>query len=114
MPGQPQRHTVLLTQWAEQDLEAIHGYIAESDCLANANRVLHDLMAVVERLSLFPERGNYPKELAALGIKAYRQTTFKPYRVVYEVVQQQVIIHLIADGRRNMQSVLASRLLGAA
>jgi toxin ParE1/3/4 len=104
---------VLLTEGAEQDLEAIHDYISEFDCIANANYVLDAVMDVVESLSRFPERGNYPKELVGLGIKEYRQTFFKPYRVIYRVTDSQVIIYLIADGRRDMQSVLARRLLGA-
>ena len=113
MAGTPAKFEVLLTEGAEQDLEAIHDYIAEFDCLANANYVLDQLMEVVESLSRFPERGSYPKELVALGIKEYRQTAFKPYRVLYRVTGSQVIIYLIADGRRDMQSVLARRLLGA-
>ena len=113
MAGAPARFEVLLTEGAEQDLEAIHDYISEFDCVANANYVLDKLMDVVESLSKFPERGSYPKELVGLGIKEYRQTFFKPYRVIYRVAGSQVIIYLIADGRRDMQSVLARRLLGA-
>ena len=104
---------VLLTEGAEQDLEAIHDYISEFDCVVNANYVLDELMSVVESLSKFPERGSYPKELVGLGIKEYRQTFFKPYRLIYRVTVSQVIINLMADGRRGMQSVLARRLLGA-
>jgi toxin ParE1/3/4 len=70
-------------------------------------------MDVVKSLSRFPERGSHPKELVGLGIKEYRQTFIKPYRVIYRVTRSQVIIYLIADGRRDMQSVLARRLLGA-
>ena len=113
MAGTPARFDVLLTKGAEQDLEAIHDHISEFDCVANANHVLDELMAVVESLSTFPERGSHPKELVGLGIKEYRQTFFKPYRVIYRVAGSQVIIYLIADGRRDMQSVLARRLLGA-
>jgi len=113
MAGRPTRYDVLLTHGAEQDLESIHDYIAEFDCVANANYVLDELMEVVEGLAQFPERGSYPKELLALGIKEYRQTSFKPYRVIYRVVGKQVVIYLIVDGRRDMQSVLARRLLGA-
>src|SRR4030095_11853482 len=54
-----------------------------------------------------------PKELIALGIKEYRQTSFKPCRVIYRVTGSQVVIYLIADGRRDMLSVLARTLLGA-
>ena len=113
MAGSPARFDVLLTDGAEQDLEAIHDYIAEFDCVANANYVLDELMDVVARLSSYPQRGSFPKELVSLGIKEYRQTLFKPYRVIYRVTGNQVIIHLIADGRRDMQTVLARRLLGA-
>ena len=113
MAGTPARFDVLLTKGAEQDLEAIHDHISEFDCVANANHVLDELMAVVESLSTFPERGSHPKELVCLGIREYRQTLFKPYRVIYRVAGSQVIIYLIADGRRDMQSVLARRLLAA-
>ncbi len=109
----PVKFEVVLTSGAEQDLEAIHDYIAEFDCVANADYVLDQLTDVARRLSSFPERGSYPKELVALGIKEYRQTAFKPYRVIYRVRGCQVVIYLIVDGRRDMQSVLARRLLGA-
>ena len=113
MAGVPAKFQVLLTAGAEQDLEAIHDYISEFDCVANANYVLDELTQVVKSLSKLPERGSYPKELVGLGIKEYRQTFFKPYRVIYRVTGSQVIIYLIADGRRDMQSILARRLLGA-
>jgi toxin ParE1/3/4 len=111
--GAPLKFEVLLTEGAEQDLESIHDYIAQFDCVANANYVLDQLVKVAESLQRFPERGSYPKELIALGIKEYRQTFFKPYRVIYRVVGSRVIIYLIADGRRDMQSLLARRLLRA-
>jgi toxin ParE1/3/4 len=113
MAGAPSKFEVLLTAGAEQDLESIYDYIAEFDCIANANYVLDQLTKVVASLARFPERGSYPKELIALGIKEYRQTSFKPYRAIYRVTGSQVMIYLIADGRRDMQSVLARRLLGA-
>ena len=61
----------------------------------------------------FPQRGSHPRELVALGIKDYRQTAFKPYRVIHRVLGRQIVLSLIVDGRRDMQSVLARRLLGA-
>ena len=107
------RYEVLLTAGAEQDLEAIHDYIAEFDCKANADHVLDRLLQVVESLATFPESGAYPRELIALGIRDYRQTAFKPYRVIYRVIERKVYVYVIADGRRDMQTLLARRLLGA-
>ena len=113
MANSPARYKVLLTDGAEHDLEAIYDYIAEFDSVASANRVLDQVMAIVESLSHFPGRGSYPKELVALGIKEYRQALFQPYRAIYRIAGKQVIIYLIADGRRDMQAALARRLLGA-
>ncbi len=111
MPA-PASYEVLLTAGAEQDLESIHDHIAEFDCVENADRVLGQLMGVVERLSQFPERGSHPKELLALGMRDHRQTHFKPWRVIYRVIERRVVIYLIVDGRRDMTAVLARRLLG--
>jgi toxin ParE1/3/4 len=40
----------------------------------------------------------------------YRQVFFKPYRIIYEVCRSEILIHLIADGRRNLQPLLLRRL----
>lgn len=103
---------VLITEGAEQDLEALFDYIAEHDCRANAEYVLDELMAVVDSLRTHPERGAYPKELSALGMREYRQLHFKPYRVIYRIIGQRVYIYLIADGCRDLASLLSRRLLG--
>ena len=49
----------------------------------------------------------------ALGIREYRQTFFKPYRVIYRIIDRRVYVFLIANGRRDMQALLERRLLGA-
>jgi len=104
---------VLLTAGAEQDLEEIYDYIAESDSPARADHVLTRLLEAAGHLAAFPDRGSHPKELQALGIREYRQTFFKPYRLIYRVIGKQVLIYVIADGGRDMQSLLQRRLLGA-
>ena len=109
----PAKFAVVLTEGAEQDLAALYGYLAEFHSVANANRVLDKFIDLVESLAKFPERGTYPKELASLGIKEYRQAYCKPYRVIYRIAGTQVVICLLADGRRDMQSALAKRLLSA-
>lgn len=105
-------YKVLLTRGAERDLESIYDYIAEHDSRENADYVLDKLLEVVAALSAFPERGSHPKELLALGIREYRQAHFKPYRLIYRMTGKQVFIYIIADGRRDMQTLLSRRMLG--
>ena len=107
------RLEVLLTQDAEQDLEDLYAYIAEFDSPKSANHVLDRLLEVTESLAGSPERDSPPKELRSLGIREYRQVFFKPYRVIYRVLDRRVVIYVIADGRRDMQTLLSNRLLGS-
>lgn len=102
---------VLLTDDAEIDLQELYEYIAHSDSIQAADHVLHRLEEAASTLAEDPSRGSTPKELRSLGLGEYRQIFFKPYRVLYRVLDERVVIYLIADGRRNMQSLLSRRLL---
>ena len=108
----PVVYEVVLTQGAEQDLEALFDHVAENESVANAHRLLDNLMDVAQSLSKLPERGSRPKELLAVGIQEYRQVFFKPYRVIYRLHGKQAVVYLIADGRRDMPALLTRRLLG--
>ena len=105
------RLEVLLTADAERDLEDLYTYIASSDSRANADRVLDRLLGAAGSLASTPERGSHPRELRSVGITEFRQIFFQPYRVIYRVIEQRVVVYLIADGRRDMQELLSQRLL---
>jgi toxin ParE1/3/4 len=106
-------HEVVLTADASDDLMEIVDWIAVHDAPAKAGHVLERIDSELAGLARFPLRGAYPPELLALGIRDFRETFFKPYRIVYRVDGKRVHVHLIADGRRDMQALLARRLLGA-
>lgn len=103
---------VQLTEDALGDLDDIHAYVAAQDGLARADRLVDAIRGVLAKLADFPQRGEYPKELAALGIRQFRQVHHKPYRMIYHATAETVVVMLIADGRRDMQSLLQRRLLG--
>lgn len=111
--AQRQRFQVELTQNAQADLEELIDFIAQHDAQLKALHVLEKMEDVMASLHTFPERGAFPKELLALGIREFRETYFKPYRIIYSVLQTKVSVLLIADGRRDLRSLLAHRLLQA-
>ena len=104
---------ILLTHDAEHDLEEIYDYIAMNDGHENADYVLDRIERAFLKLSEFPDRGVFPRELLTIGIREYREIFFKPYRIIYRVMGEYVYVLLIADGRRDMQSLLHWRLLNA-
>ena len=104
---------VFLTTDAARDLDELYEYIAGHGAPQEAGYVLEQIEEAFSKLSEFPERGAYPKELLALGIREYREVFFKPYRIIYRVMDKNVYVLLMADGRRDLQSLLQRRLLGA-
>ena len=104
---------VFLTDDALRDLEEIDDYIYTSDSPQKADYVLQRIENVFQTLVESPKRGSYPKELLEHGIRDYREVYFKPYRIIYRVQAKRVYIYMIVDGRRDMQSLLSRRLLGA-
>ena len=104
---------VLLTNDAARDLDELYDYIALYDAPQKADYVLEQIEKAFSRLSESPDRGAYPKELLAMGIREYREVFFKPYRIIYRVMDKNVYVLLIVDGRRDMQTLLQRRLLDA-
>ncbi len=104
---------VQLTDDAARDLEAICDYIDRHDSPARADHVLERIERTFQALSEHPQRGSYPRELLDVGVREYREVFFKPYRIIYRVIGDTVFVLVIADGRRDMQTLLQRRLLQA-
>jgi len=105
------RYRVRLAEDAEQDLIDICHHVATHDSVEKAAYVLDQLEALCSRLSELPQRGHVPPELDRIAMTNYREVHFKPYRVIYEVIGDEVFIHCVVDGRRDMQSLLERRLV---
>ena len=104
-------YTLLIDPLAKADIKEIYNYVAENDSIENAVKLLTNLEITYQKLEKLPARGNIPPELRNTGIRKYREIHYKPYRVIYEIIDDLVYVHCILDGRRNMQEILANRLL---
>jgi toxin ParE1/3/4 len=107
------QYKVVLTEHAARDLEDIAHYITLHDGPERAEHVGREIEKAFSALVTFPNRGNFPQELLAVGERSFREVHFKPYRIVYRVFGRQVTVHIIADGRRDMHALMSKRLLGA-
>ncbi|WP_163558987.1 type II toxin-antitoxin system RelE/ParE family toxin [Halomonas sp. NO4] len=101
---------VELTASAFDDLRELIDFIAE-DSPPAAQRLLASIEARIDALGEFPERGSHPRELMELGIHEYRQVFEPPVRIIYRRHDDRVIVYLIANSRRDLQRLLARRLL---
>jgi toxin ParE1/3/4 len=101
---------VNLLQEAEDDILEIYKYIALQDSLGNAENLFDNLYKKCISLRDFPNRGHVPPELIGVN-ESYLEILYKPYRIIYQIINDNVFIHCILDGRREMRKLLEERLL---
>ncbi len=96
---------------AEDDLIEIYKYIYLNDSEDTAEKLYNNLYKKCLTLELFPKRGRVPPELKLLEIEDFLEIIYKPYRIIYQIIYNEVFIHCILDGRREIQKLLQERLL---
>ena len=104
------KYKVFLTQDAEDDIFEIFIFILKNDNEKNANHVYEKIKEICLSLLSFPDRGHTPPELERINVFSYKEIHYKPYRIIYQVIDHKVYVHCIFDGRRDLQEVLESRI----
>ncbi len=102
---------VFLTQDAEDDIFDIYSYVSENDSQLKADKLFEKLKVTCLKLKDLPSRGHIPPELKRINVVEYLEVHFKPYRIIYQIVDNQVFVHCVLDGRRNLQDLLQERLI---
>lgn len=96
---------------AEDDLLEIYKYVYVNDSVDDAEKLFSNLCKKCLTLEVFPDRGRIPPELKLLEIEDFLEIFYKPYRIIYQIIRDEVFIHCILDGRREIQKLLQERLL---
>lgn len=104
-------HHLFITQSAKNDLKDIWAYAANNDSVNSANKIINKLENHCSRLMQLPERGRIVPEMRLLGINHFREIQCNPYRIIYEIKSDKILILSILDGRRNLDESLRTRLL---
>ena len=102
---------VLVARDAEDDLVDLHGWLAARESVERADEVLDRIQNACAGLRRLPARGHVTPELARVGVFDFREVHVGPYRIVYEMGDRVVWVLAVLDGRRDIQDVLARRLL---
>ena len=102
---------VLILASAQADLLSLRGYVVKNFSAAPWQVTYTKLKTGIQNLATFPHLGAIPPELESLGLTQYRQILSGMNRVIYEVRQDKVYVHLIVDARRDLKEVLMQRLL---
>jgi len=103
-------HRVRWSLDAESDILGIATYLARESPSAT-RAVVATLRTNVDELRDFPQLGRVVPELQRLGMNEWRELIVGNYRLVYSVDSGTVGIDLVADTRRDFETILHARIL---
>lgn len=101
---------VVILESAEHDLKELRNYIVKNFSVETWQQCYDKIKTAIRSLKTFPDAGSLPDEFERLNLTQYRQVISGMNRIIYEVRQDTVYIHIITD-RRDLKSLLTRRLL---
>lgn len=101
-------YRVELTEEAEGDALRIVGRF---ESRIDAERIIARFARKASGLTTFPERGRIVPELERIGLMQYHEVFLGPWRLLYEVRDQRVLIVAVLDGRRDLADLLFDRFV---
>jgi len=102
---------VVLLDSAEHDLKELKSYIVKNFAIEAWQSIYDKIKAVIRNLKTFPHADSIPEEFETLNLSQYRQAISGMNRIIYEVRQDVLYIHIITDARRDLKSLLTRPLL---
>lgn len=102
---------VVFLRSAEQDLKELKGYIVKNFGAKAWQDSYGEIKECISAVKLFPLAGSIPAELRKLQLLRYRQVIAGRNRIIYELRQDAIYIHIVCDTRKDVRSLLITRLL---
>ena len=105
------RYNVFLVSDAEEDILEIYNYVSKNDSIQSAEELFNKLYETCYSPNKLAHRGHTPPELERIGFFEFLEIHYKPYRIIYQIIDSDVYIHCILDWRRDLQELMQHRLL---
>ncbi len=86
------------TDHAEEDLDAIHAFIAQ-DSLSHANRMIDKITARSKQIGTFPQSG---RQVPGFGLPQIREVREGSYRIIYHILPEGVEVISILHASRDV------------
>jgi len=104
------RYKVQIPSSVVCDIQEIVDYIAEDNAII-ALEILDRLEKKINSLKEYPERGRVVPELLNQNIVEYHEIIEAPWRIIYKIIDSNIFILTVIDGRRNVQDILLRKLI---
>ncbi|PRW69467.1 plasmid stabilization protein [Pseudomonas fluorescens] len=101
---------VVILHSAKRDLKDIKSYLIRQFSTSTWQQS-YDAMKQAMRLLESPYAGSIPQEIEKLNLSQYRQVVCGMNRIIYEIRDPIIYVHIIADTRKNLQTLLLKNLI---
>ena len=102
---------VILSPDSLDDLFEIYKYVFFNDSKSAAITLTEKLQSKCFELEHFAERVHKIPELNDFNIQEFLEVNFGHYRIIDRIVNKEVHIQFVLDGRRDIKKILEERLL---
>lgn len=102
---------VVILHSAKNDLKDIKSYLIREFSASTWQTSFEALKQAMRRLETQPYAGSIPEEIERLTMSQYRQVVSGMNRIIYEIREQTIYVHIIADTRKNLQALLLKNLI---
>ena len=102
---------VVMLHSAKSDLKDIKSYLIGQFSTSTWQHTYESLKQALRCLETLPYAGPVPEEIERLNLIQYRQVVSGMNRIIYEIRDTTVYIHIIGDTRKNLQALLLKRLM---
>lgn len=104
---------VVILQSAQSDLKELRTYLVKQFSTQMWQSTYAGLKNAIFDLADQPYSGSVPEEIEKLHLAQYRQIVIGMNRVIYEVREKTVFVHIIVDTRKSLPTLLMKRLLNS-
>ncbi|WP_246025040.1 type II toxin-antitoxin system RelE/ParE family toxin [Paraburkholderia dinghuensis] len=104
MPAALLNYRILPT--ARIGLDELRSYVVHSFGWEAWRQTSTQIQDTIAHIRQFPESGHVPVELEGFGDDRYRQALSGKNRIIYQLRNETIFIHLVIDARRDLQALL--------
>lgn len=104
-------HRVVILGSAEDDLHEIRRYVVSRFGQSTWAQTYSGLKQTIRRLADYPLTGSLVDELRELTMPQFRQALSGSNRVIYQVTDEVIYVHVVCDSRMDLTTLLHRRLL---
>ena len=102
---------LLILDEAQEDTKDLRRYILKSFGAGTWKQTSAELTVTFGNIRQFPQSGYVPTELADFGGLHFREALSGQNRIIYELRDDTIYIHVVTDARRDLRTLLQKRLL---